>query len=124
MKFKRGSIMNISDFLMKLSDVQLEEKNRTIPLVQIIIMYELWKSDVPVLLLEIQNKYNFESYTVHRNCTMLSSGMRRKYRRGKSWIVKNHNPDKYDRRVKEVELTLRGKRVAERLFGIPMQIKK
>jgi|TARA_R100001530_G_scaffold32491_1_gene25530 hypothetical protein len=116
--------MNISDFLMKLSDVQLEEKNRTIPLVQIIIMYELWKSDVPVLLLEIQNKYNFESCTVHRNCTMLSSGMRRKYRRGKGWIVKNHNPDKYDRRVKEVELTLRGKRVAERLFGIPMQIKK
>jgi len=116
--------MNISDFLMKLSDVQLEEKNRTIPLVQIIIMYELWKSDVPVLLLEIQNKYNFESYTVHRNCTMLSKGMNGKYRRGKSWIVKNHNPDKYDRRVKEVELTLRGKRVAERLFGIPMQIKK
>ena len=116
--------MIISDFLMKLSDVQLEEKNRTLPVVQIIIMYELWKSDVPVLLLDIQNKYNLERYTLHRNCTMLSKGMNGKYRRGKSWIVKNHNPDKYDRRVKEVELTLRGKRVAERLFGIPMQIKK
>jgi|TARA_R100001480_G_scaffold129527_1_gene127067 hypothetical protein len=110
--------MIISDFLMKLSDVQLEEKNRTLPVVQIIIMYELWKSDVPVLLLDIQNKYNLERYTLHRNCTMLSSGMGRKYRRGKGWITKNSLSDKYDRRIKETELTPQGKRIAERLFGV------
>ncbi len=109
--------MNISDFLMKLSDVQLEEKNRTIPLVQIIIMYELWKSDVPVLLLEIQNKYNFESCTVHRNCTMLSKGMNRKYRRGKSWITKNHI-GKDDQRMKEIKLTKIGSIFVKRLFSI------
>ena len=117
--------MNIENFLTIVHEVQSEEKHRTIPIVQLIILLELFKAKGnPVSLLDIQNKYNFESYTVHRNCTMLSKGMNGKYRRGKSWIVKNHNPDKYDRRVKEVELTLRGKRVAERLFGIPMQIKK
>jgi DNA-binding MarR family transcriptional regulator len=49
---------------------------------------------------------------------MLSSGMGRKYRRGKGWITKNSLSDKYDRRIKETELTPQGKRIAERLFGV------
>ena len=112
--------MDIPYFLIKLIDVQSEEKNRTLPVVQIIILYELWKSDTSVLLSDIQNKYNLERYIVSRNCMMLSHDRikdNKKIRQGKGWIIKNHISDKYDGRMKEAKLTAQGEKIAERLFG-------
>ena len=112
--------MDIPYFLIKLNDVQSEEKNRTLPVVQIIILYELWKSDTPVLLSDIQNKYNLERYIVSRNCMMLSHDRikdNRRIRQGKGWITKNHISDKYDGRMKEAKLTAQGEKIVERLFG-------
>ena len=110
--------MNIENFLTIVHEIQSEEKHRTISIVQLIILLELFKAKGnPVSLLDIQYKYNFESYTVHRNCTMLSSGMGRKYRRGKSWITKNHI-GKDDQRMKEIKLTKIGSIFVKRLFSI------
>ena len=112
---------DISDFLIKLNNVQSEEKNRTLPIVQIIILYELWKSDTPVPFLDIQDKYNLEKYILSRNCMMLSHDRIKdngRIRQGKGWITKNHISYKYDGRMKEAQLTPQGERIAERLFGI------
>ena len=100
--------------------MQMEEKYRTIPIVQIIILYELWKSNIPIFLLDIQDKYDLERYTVSRNCMMLSHGRIKdngRIRQGKGWITKNHISDKYDSRMKEAQLTPQGKRITERLFS-------
>ena len=112
---------DIFDFLIKLNDVQSEEKKRTLSVAQITILYELWKSDIPVLLSDIQNKYNLKRYTVSRNCMMLSNNRIKdngRIRQGKGWITKNHISYKYDGRMKEAQLTPQGERIAERLFGI------
>jgi DNA-binding MarR family transcriptional regulator len=112
---------DISNFLMKLNEVQLEKRHRTLPVVQITILYELWKTKgKPVPLLEIQYKYNFERFTVSRNSDMLSYARIKdngRMRQGKGWIIKNHIFDKYDSRMKEAQLTPQGKRIAERLFS-------
>ena len=63
----------IEYFLTKVNEVQSEQRNRTIPIVQLIILLELWKSkEKPVSLLDIQYKYNFERFTLSRNSEMLS----------------------------------------------------
>ena len=87
-------------------------------------MYELLKNyPTPVLLSDIQYKYNLKRYIVSRNCMMLSSdkikdkGMKGGFRKGKGWITKNYISDKYDGRMKEAKLTPKGKKIAERLFG-------
>ena len=111
----------LDDFLLKLNDLQTEEGKRTISIPQITIMYELWKKyPTPVLLSDIQYKYNLKRYIVSRNCMMLSHGRikdNEKIRQGKGWITKNYISDKYDGRMKEAKLTPKGKKIAERLFG-------
>jgi hypothetical protein len=111
--------IDMSNFLIKLNEVQSEERNRTIPIAQLSIMYELYKSETPVRLLNIQYKYNFERYILSRNCMMLSNDKIRdkgKIRQGKGWIVKNSIKGEYDKRLKEVKLTKIGKKIAERIF--------
>ncbi len=104
----------IEDYLLRLNDLQTEEGKRTISIPQCTIMYELWKKHpAPVLLSDIQSKYNLKRYTVSRNAQMLSNGF--KYngivRKGKGWITE------YDYgRNKTIGLTLRGKIIAKRLF--------
>ena len=103
----------IENFLQKCSSVQTEEKNRVLPIAQLSILHELWKSDIPVSLSDIRYKYDLERYTVSRNAQMLSNGF--KYngivRKGKGWITE------YDYgRNKKISLTLRGKIIAKRLF--------
>jgi len=112
--------MNLETFLKRCSSICMEEKHRTIPIAQIIILYELWKSNIPVCLLDIQDKYDLERYIVSRNCMMLSHGRikdNERIRQGKGWITKNNISDKYDGRMKEAQLTSQGKRIAERLFS-------
>ena len=114
----------IDDYLLRSNDLQTEEGKRTISIPQITIMRELWKNyPTPVLLSDIQSKYNLKRYIVSRNCMMLSfdkikdKGMKSGFRKGKGWITKNHISDKYDGRMKEAQLTPQGKKIAERLFG-------
>jgi len=112
--------MNLEMFLKRCASMQMEQKHRTIPIVQIIILYELWKSSTPVCLLDIQDNYDLEKYTVSRNGVMLSHGRikdNKRTRQGKGWITKNNISDKYDGRMKEAQLTSQGKRIAERLFS-------
>ncbi len=109
----------IEDFLQKCSSVQTEEKNRVLPIAQLSILHELWKSDIPVSLSDIRYKYDLERYTVSRNCMMLSYDRIKdngKTRQGKGWIIKNHMSDKYDGRMKEAKLTPQGEKIVERLF--------
>ena len=110
----------IDDYLLRLNDLQTEEGKRTISIPQCTIMYELWKKHpAPVLLSDIQSKYNLKSYTVSRNCMMLSYDRIKdngKTRQGKGWIIKNHMSDKYDGRMKEAKLTPQGEKIVERLF--------
>jgi len=125
----------IDDYLLRLNDLQTEEGKRTISIPQCTIMYELWKKHpAPVLLSDIQSKYNLKRYTVSRNCMMLSYDRIKdvsrncmmlsydrikddgKTRQGKGWIIKNHMSDKYDGRMKEAKLTPQGEKIVERLF--------
>ena len=117
--------MDVEEFLTTVNEVQSEERNRTISTVQLIILYELWKANgKPVSLLDIQYKYNFEGFTVSRNCMMLSSdgikdcNQKKGIRKGKGWITKNPINGKGDKRMKEIKLTRIGSIFIERLFGI------
>jgi DNA-binding MarR family transcriptional regulator len=98
----------IEDYLLRLNDLQTEEGKRTISIPQCTIMYELWKKHpAPVLLSDIQSKYNLKRYTVSRNCMMLSYDRIKdngKTRQGKGWIIK------------EAKLTPQGEKIVERLF--------
>ena len=108
--------MSIEDFLTKVNEVQLEQRNRTIPTVQLIILFELWKAkERPVPLLDIQYKYNFERFTLSRNSEMLSDARIRRSQ-GKGWIIKTLIKGS-DKRTKEAKLTKIGSIFAERLFG-------
>ena len=111
----------IDDYLLRSNDLQTEEGKRTISHPQEAVMYELLKNyPTPVLLSDIQNKYNLKRYIVSRNCMMLSHDRikdNKKIRQGKGWIIKNHISDKYDGRMKEAKLTAQGEKIAERLFG-------
>ena len=93
--------------------MQTEEKNRVIPVVQQIILLELWNNDVPVSLSDIRYEYDLERYTVSRNAQMLFNGL--KYtgtvRKGKKWIIEYG----YGRN-KTIGLTLRWKKIPKRLF--------
>ena len=116
--------MNVEEFLTTVNEVQSEEKHRTLPIVQLIILYELGKAKgMPVSLLDIQYKYNFERQILSRNCMMLSSdeikdsNLKKGIRKGKGWITKNHI-GKDDKRMKEIKLTKIGSIFVERLFGI------
>ena len=120
-------IKDVDDYLLRLNDLQTEEGKRTISNPQEAIMYELWKNyPTPVLFLDIQSKYNLKRYIVSRNCMMLSfdkikdKGMKSGFRKGKGWITKNHiSNKKHDGRMKEAKLTLKGKKIVERLFSLP-----
>mgnify|MGYP003639940052 CR=1 FL=1 len=118
--------INTEDFLTRVSEVQSEQRNRTIPIVQLIILFELWKAkERPVPLLDIQYKYNLSRTTLSRNCMMLSSdeikdcNQKKGIRKGKGWITKNYiipcGID--DERTKEAKLTKIGSIFAERIFG-------
>ena len=114
---------DVDDYLLRLNNLQTEEGKRTISIPQITIMHELWKNyPTPILLSDIQSKYNLKSYIVSRNCMMLSSDKikdNEKIRQGKGWITKNHiSNKKYDGRMKEAKLTLKGKKIVERLFSL------
>ena len=115
-------IKDVDDYLLRSNDLQTEEGKRTISHPQEAIMYELWKNyPTPVLLSDIQSKYNLKSYIVSRNCMMLSSDKikdNEKIRQGKGWITKNHISNKYDGRMKEAKLTPKGKKIVERLFSL------
>ena len=115
-----GNRMSIEDFLTRVSEVQSEERHRTIPIVQLIILFELWKAkERPVPLLDIQYKYNFERFTLSRNSEMLSDARikdNKRIRQGKGWITKTLIKGS-DKRMKEAKLTKIGSIFAERLFG-------
>ena len=120
--------MNVEEFLTAVNEVQSEERNRTISTVQLIILYELWKTNgKPVSLLDIQYKYNFERQTLSRNCMMLSSdeikdcNQKKGIRKGKGWITKNHIGED-DKRMKEIKLTKIGSIFVEKLFGIRVSL--
>ena len=106
--------MNLETFFKRHASICMEEKNRTIPHVQTIILYELWKSNTPISLSDIWYEYDLEGYIVSRNAQMLSNGL--KYtgtvRKGKKWITEYG----YGRN-KTIGLTLRGKIIAKRLFA-------
>jgi hypothetical protein len=116
--------MNVENFLTIVHEIQSEEKHRTLPIVQLIILLELWKAKgKPVSLLDIQYKYNFERQTISRNCMMLSSdeikdcNQKKGIRKGKGWITKNPI-GKDDQRMKEIKLTKIGSIFVKRLFSI------
>ena len=114
--------VNIENFLTRVSEVQSEERHRTIPIVQLIILFELWKAkEMPVPLLDIQYKYNLSRSTISRNCMMLLNGIKdsnskKGIRKGKGWINKTFIKGS-DNRIKEAKLTKIGSIFAERLFG-------
>ena len=114
--------MSIEDFLTRVNEVQSEERHRTIPIVQLIILFELWKAkEMPVPLLDIQYKYNLSRSTISRNCMMLLNGIKdsnskKGIRQGKGWITKTLIKGS-DKRMKEAKLTKIGSIFAERLFG-------
>ena len=115
--------INTEDFLTRVSEVQSEQRNRTIPIVQLIILLELWKAkERPVPLLDIQYKYNLSRTTISRNCMMLSSdeikdcNQKKGIRKGKGWINKTFIKGS-DNRIKEAKLTKIGNMFAKRLFG-------
>ena len=113
---QNGGIDDIEDFLTRVNEVQSEERHRTIPIVQLIILLELWKANgVSVPLLDIQYKYNFERFTLSRNSEMLSDA-RIRGSQGKGWITKTLIKGD-DKRMKEAKLTKIGSIFAERLFG-------
>jgi hypothetical protein len=108
--------MSTEDFLTRVNEVQSEERHRTIPIVQLIILFELWKAkERPVPLLDIQYKYNFERFTLSRNSEMLADA-RIRGSQGKGWITKTLIKGN-DKRMKEAKLTKIGSIFAERLFG-------
>ena len=116
--------MNVENFLTIVHEIQSEEKHRTISIVQLIILLELFKAKgKPVSLLDIQYKYNFERFTISRNCMMLSSdgikdcNQKKGIRKGKGWITKNHIGND-DQRMKEIKLTKIGSIFVKRLFSI------
>ena len=124
MKHTEQDVSNVENFLTIVNEVQSEEKHRTIPIVQLIILLELFKAKgKPVSLLDIQYKYNFERFTISRNCMMLSSdeikdcNSKKGIRKGKGWITKNHI-GKDDQRMKEIKLTKIGSIFVKRLFSI------
>ena len=116
----RRTRMSIEDFLTRVNEVQSEERHRTIPIVQLIILFELWKAkERPVPLLDIQYKYNLSRTTLSRNSEMLSDARikdNKRIRQGKSWITKTLIKGS-DKRTKEAKLTKIGSIFAERLFG-------
>jgi hypothetical protein len=120
--------MNVENFLTIVHEIQSEEKHRTISIVQLIILLELFKAKgKPVSLLDIQYKYNFEGFTISRNCMMLLNGIKdsnqkKGIRKGKGWITKNHI-GKDDQRMKEIKLTKIGSIFVKRLFSIIDSVK-
>ena len=109
--------MELDNFFKKAQDLQLEKKGRTLPITQLLIMYEIWLSDNFVPVSKIIKKYAVPKYAVSNGCSMLSKGKKDKLlnkgeREGKNWIYLEKKG-----RFKYANFTIAGKKIAERLFS-------
>jgi hypothetical protein len=109
--------MKLDDFLKRAENLQLEEKGRTLPIMQIAIMFETWSAGDSVPMSNIIKKYEVPIYTVSRNCKMLSDGIldsnvNKGKRAGKNWI----NVER-EGKFRHINFTVAGKKIADRLFA-------
>ena len=109
--------MKLDDFLKRAENLQLEEKGRTLPIMQIAIMFETWLAGDSVPMSNIIKKYEVPIYTVSRNCKMLSDGIldsnvTKGKRAGKNWI----NVER-EGKFRHINFTVAGKKIADRLFA-------
>ena len=112
--------MKLDDFLKRAENLQLEEKGRTLPIMQIAIMFETWSAGNSVPVSDVIEKYEVPKYIVSSNCQMLAEGILDKSvskgkRKGKNWIYLEKT--KEDRRLKNINFTVAGKKIADRLFA-------
>ena len=108
--------MKVRKLLKNFSSVEIEEKNRCIPIIQLCILYETWvneKNNEIVTLRDIQKRYGFTRQLISRNSMFLANGYNYKnsFGNGKGW-VRRENHGKY----KKIQLTERGHMIANRLF--------
>ena len=116
-KKEKGNNMKLDDFLKRAENLQLEEKGRTLPIMQIAIMFETWSAGDSTLMSNITKKYEVPRYTVSRNCKMLGDGIldnnvTKGKRMGKNWISV-----KKEGRSRHINFTVAGKKIADRLFA-------
>ena len=110
--------MKVRKLLKNFSSVEIEEKNRCIPITQLCILYEKWineKSNKIVTLSDIRKKYNFTRQLISRNSMLLANGYdyANSFRNGKGWI-RRQNHGKH----KKIEFTEKGYMIANRLFNV------
>jgi len=56
--------MKLDDFLKRAENLQLEEKGRTLPIMQIAIMFETWSAGDSVPVSDVIEKYEVPKYLV------------------------------------------------------------